>query len=208
MASEGKILYQQGEEAWNNGDYGNAVAFFEQAAKRKYANAWLALGKAYYFGQGVQQDYEKAYLLLQRAREKSKSRVKTAEALYYLAQLFRNGLGVGKSSMRAYNRLKLAAQLKNNDAMYMLGEMHENGECEWNTSRIFRAERWYRDAAFAGNIHAMRRLVKVYENGECGVAQDKVKAAYWSERVAEAEKSIMRNGLATSRRYGDGENGK
>ena len=195
VASEGKSLYQQGEEAWNNGDYGNAVAFFEQAAKRKYANAWLALGKAYYFGQGVQQDYEKAYLLLQRAREKSKSRVKTAEALYYLAQLFRNGLGIGKSSMRAYNRLKLSAQLKNNDAMYMLGEMHENGECEWNTSRTFRAETWYRDAAFAGNIQAMRRLVRIYKYGECDVEKDENKATYWLERVKEAERNIAKKSL-------------
>lgn len=208
LASEGKILYQQGEKAWNNGDYENAVALFEQAVKKKYANARLALGKAYYLGQGVPQDYEAAYLHLQRAREKVKSRAKTAEALYYIAQMFRHGLGVEKSSMRAYNRLKLSAQLGNNDAMYMLGEMHENGECEWNTSRIFRAETWYRDAAFAGNVRAMRRLVKIYKNGECGVSKDEDKATYWLERVTEAEQKYREEGLAMSTKDGGGENGK
>lgn len=150
--------YQSGKQEENAGDYGKAAAHYQKAADLKYAAAELALGKLYYFGQGVSQDYEAAYLYLQRAREKVRSKAKTAEALYYLGQMFRNGLGVEKSSMRAYNRLKLSAQLGNSDAMYMLGEMFENGECAWNKSRRLREEYWYREAAYAGNAQAMRKL--------------------------------------------------
>lgn len=175
--------YQNGKQAENVGDYGKAAAHYKKAADLKYAAAELALGKLYYFGQGVSQDYEAAYLYLQRAREKVRSKAKTAEALYYLGQMFRNGLGVEKSSMRAYNRLKLSARLGNSDAMYILGEMHENDECKWNMSRIFCAKTRYTDAAYAGNIRAMQRLVKMYANGECDVSQDEEKAAYWREQV-------------------------
>ena len=175
--------YQNGKQAENVGDYGKAAAHYKKAADLKYAAAELALGKLYYFGQGVSQDYEAAYLYLQRAREKVRSKAKTAEALYYLGQMFRNGFGVEKSSMRAYNRLKLSAQLGNNDAMYMLGEMFENGECAWNKSRRLREEYWYREAAFAGHVKAMQRLIKMYENGECDVLQDDNEAAYWREQV-------------------------
>lgn len=180
--------YQNGKQAENVGDYGKAAAHYKKAADLKYAAAELALGKLYYFGQGVSQDYEAAYLYLQRAREKVRSKAKTAEALYYLGQMFRNGLGIEKSSMRAYNRLKLSARLGNNDAMYMLGEMFENGECDWNKSRRIREEYWYREAAFAGNVKAMQWLIKMYENGECGVRKDDAEAVYWSEQVKAAEK--------------------
>ena len=175
--------YQSGKQAEDARDYGNAAAHYQKAADLKYAAAELALGKLYYFGQGVSQDYEAAYLYLQRAREKVRSKAKTAEALYYLGQMFRNGFGVEKSSMRAYNRLKLSAQLGNSDAMHMLGEMFENGECAWNKSRRLREEYWYREAAYAGNAQAMQRLIKIYENGECGILQDEEKAAYWREQV-------------------------
>lgn len=175
--------YQSGKQAEEVGDYEKAAVHYQKAADMKYASAELALGKLYYFGKGVPQDYEKAYLHLQRAREKVRSHAQTGEALYYLAQMFRNGLGVGKSSMRAYNRLRLSAKLGNNDAMYMLGEMHENDECKWNTSRIFCAKTWYTDAAYGGNVRAMQRLVKMYENGECDVSQDEEKAAYWRGQV-------------------------
>ncbi len=175
--------YQNGKQAEAVGDYGKAAAHYQKAADLKYAAAELALGKLYYFGQGVPQDYEAAYLYLQRAREKVRSKAKTAEALYYLGQMFRNGLGVEKSSMRAYNRLKLSAQLGNSDAMYMLGEMFENGECAWNKSRRIREEYWYSEAAFAGNAQAMQRLIKIYENGECDALQDEKEAAYWREQL-------------------------
>ncbi len=150
--------YQSGKQAEKAGDYEKAAAHYQKAANLKYASAELALGKLYYFGKGVPQDYEKAYLHLQRAREKVRSHAQTGDTLYYLAQLLQNGFGVEKSSMKAYNRLKLAAQLGNNDDMYMLGEMHENDECKWNTSRIFCAKTWYTDAAYGGNVRAMRRL--------------------------------------------------
>lgn len=179
--------YQSGKHAENAGDYGKAAAHYQKAADLKYATAEIALGKLYYFGQGVSQDYEAAYLYLQRAREKVRSKGKTAEALYYLGQMFRNGLGVGKSSMRAYNRLKLSAQLGNSDAMHMLGEMFENGECTWNKSRRIREEYWYREAAFAGNVKAMQRLIKLYKNGECGVRKDDAEAEYWLEQAEAAE---------------------
>ena len=186
--------YQNGKQAENVGDYGKAAAHYKKAADLKYAAAELALGKLYYFGQGVSQDYEAAYLYLQRAREKVRSKAKTAEALYYLGQMFRNGLGVEKSSMRAYNRLKLSARLGNSDAMYMLGEMFEDGECAWNKSRRLREEYWYREGAYAGNVKAMQRLIKMYENGECDVLKDDNEAAYWREQVEfwkrKREKSI------------------
>ncbi len=186
--------YQSGTQAEKAGDYETAAAHYKKAADLKYAAAELALGKLYYFGQGVSQDYEAAYLYLQRAREKVRSKAKTAEALNYLGQMFRNGLGVEKSSMRAYNRLKLSARLGNSDAMYMLGEMFENGECAWNKSRRLREEYWYREAAFAGHVKAMQRLIKMYENGECDVLQDDNEAAYWREQVEfwkrKREKSI------------------
>lgn len=179
--------YQNGKQAEGVGDYGKAAAHYHKAADLKYAAAELALGKLYYFGQGVSQDYEAAYLYLQRAREKVRSKAKTAEALYYLGQMFRNGLGVEKSSMRAYNRLKLSARLGNSDAMYMLGEMFENVECAWNKSRRLREEYWYREAAYAGNAQAMQRLIKLYKNGECGVLKNDAEAVYWLEQAEAAE---------------------
>lgn len=181
-------VFWLGKQAEEAGDYDAAAMKYQEAVDLKYVPAELALGKLYYFGAGVPQDYEKAHLYLQRAREKIKNREKTAEALYYLAQLFRHGLGVDQSSMRAHNRLQLAAKLGNSDAMCMLGEMFENGECAWNKSRRLREEYWYREAAYAGNTQAMHRLIQLYKNGECGVQKDDAEAEYWSEQVDAAEK--------------------
>lgn len=179
--------YQSGKQAEKAGDYEMAAAHYKKAADLKNASAELALGKLYYFGNGVPQNYEEAHLHLQRARETVKNREEEAEALYYIAQMFRHGLGVKKHFWRAFNRLKLSADLGNNEAMYTLGEMWENGEYEWDSALWPRAKNWYCDAAYAGNVGAMRKLAQYYETGECDFPKNEEEAAYWKERAEVSE---------------------
>ncbi|MCV2509205.1 MAG: hypothetical protein N4Q32_02065, partial [Neisseriaceae bacterium] len=69
----------------------------EQIQNTSYSNQsidsdierWLKLGQDYFYGQGVEQDYTQARSYFLQAAEK-----KDAKAIYYLAMIYEEGLGV------------------------------------------------------------------------------------------------------------------
>ena len=183
---EAKTLYQQGEEALQKREYHRAIEFFGQAAERGYARAELALGKAYYLGPGVPQNFEKAFSQFQRARETVETLEDKAEALYYLAQMLRSGFGVKKDVSQAVDYLERAVALGNCKAAKLLGRMYAEGmgvEVDGNKAVAF-----YERVANE-DFWAMMTLGEMYAKG-IGVSVDGEKAVAWYEKAASLETDV------------------
>lgn len=181
MANEGEDLYQQGEEALNNGDYAKAITLFEQAAERKSSRAELALGKVFYLGPGVPQDFERAFSHFQRAKETVDNQEDKAEALYYLAQMLRSGFGVERNLPTALDFLLQSADLGNCKALRLLGRIYSEGLGVAVDGR--KALAFYERAA-ENDYRAKMALGEIYSKG-IGVPVDGNKAVAWYEKAAE-----------------------
>ena len=76
-SSQSERNYEQGSAAWEQGDYGTAVSFLQQAYKYGNTDAAYLLSLCYRSGEGVPQDVQQADQLLEEALEK-----KSGLALY------------------------------------------------------------------------------------------------------------------------------
>ena len=82
----------------------------------------------------------------------------------------------------AFGYYKLAAELGNADAQYMLGLLYSNGQGVEQDQR--EAVKWYRKAAEQGHKSAQFNLGVRYDNGQ-GVEQDQTEAVNWYRKAAE-----------------------
>lgn len=85
-------------------NYGEAIKWFERAAKQNHSAAELNLGLLYKHGRGVLQDFSVAGQWFEKAARKGH-----AEAEYQLGTLFKVGEGVKHDMKRAYAWYNLAA---------------------------------------------------------------------------------------------------
>ena len=101
------------------------VAHFEKCrlrAEAGEAQGQSMLGFCYFVGQGVEQDYEKAFLWLRRAA------VKDSDAQMILAHAYYNGEGVPQDHAAAVSWYRKAVELGNPRAMVNLGSCYQRGE--------------------------------------------------------------------------------
>lgn len=146
LKKEGKMQealhwYQEAAEGGNPGDWyevGNlcfdgadgvpkdeayAVECFEKELARnpRHTGANNVLGKAYYYGRGVAQDYAKAYQLLSTAYGTGNT-----WGVFYLGSCCFNGWGTPQDYKQARIFLE-QVDWQNSDAFYMRGYMYANG---------------------------------------------------------------------------------
>ncbi|GBL43520.1 secretory immunoglobulin A-binding protein EsiB [Verrucomicrobiota bacterium] len=101
------------------------VVHFEKCRLRAEAGdaeGQSMLGFCYFVGQGVEKDYEKAFLWLRRAA------VKDSDAQMILAHAYRNGEGVPQDHAAAVSWYRKAVELGNPRAMVNLGSCYQRGE--------------------------------------------------------------------------------
>ncbi|QHZ97005.1 sel1 repeat family protein [Pasteurella multocida] len=138
------------------------------------------LGILYARGQGVPQDFEKAYWWFSEAAEKG-----SIKAINNLAVFYLQGHGVKQDIRHSITLFEKTANSGSLDAMLVLGQIYEN-----ELNQMTQAFKWYKKAAEAGNHDAQFRLAVMYENGE-GTKKNKKQAVYWYQKV-----SVQQNELA------------
>ncbi|ALO45928.1 tetratricopeptide repeat protein [Pseudohongiella spirulinae] len=143
--------YYAGVDARDAGDLETAVALFTQAADNGLAIAQYNLGVMYFTGEGVAQDYERAFHYTQMAAEQGH-----VNAMVNLGVLYYNQLGVKPDWM----------------AVWPLSLINRN--------RHYReAAHWYGLAAEYDHGGAQYYLATLYDNG-LGVEQDLSEAYMWT----------------------------
>ena len=120
--------------------------------------AQLQLGRFYFRGDGVEQDYEKAYWWFSEAAEKG-NRV----ALTNLGILYAGGYGVKKDLDHAISLLEQTASDNDSQAMLVLGMLYYQ---ELRIKNFDKAFKWLEKGAQQGNEEARYRLALMYERGE------------------------------------------
>ena len=142
-------------------------------------SACAYLGKMYYEGTGVAQNYNEAFKWYQKAADNG-----VTGAYTWLGVMYYNGQGVAQNYEKAFLWTKKAAENGAADAFvgFGLGVMYYNGQgVAQNYNEAFK---WFQKAADNGVAGAFAYLGKMYYAGD-GVAQNYEKAFLWTKKAAE-----------------------
>lgn len=159
------------------------------AAARGNAAAQFEIGSRYAKGNGIKQDYGKAFEWYSRAAAQS-----LAPAQYRLAALYERGRGVKKDPAMARVWYTRAAEQGNVKAMHNLAVMVSSGEGRKPDHAA--AAKWFTEAARLGLTDSQFNLGILYEAG-LGVKKNPVEAYQWFALAAargdkEAQKRTKR----------------
>ncbi len=157
--------------AYAAGNFANAVNLFQPLAEKGNASAQYNLGKMYYLGQGVLQDYKEAMRWSRLAAEQGNTLAQhNLGVMYYLGQ------GVLQDHKEAMKWSRLAAEQGNASAQNNLGKMYYLGQGAPQDNK--EAAKWFRLAAEQGYAKAQVELGVLYMLGH-GVSQDNIQALMW-----------------------------
>ena len=149
-------------------------------------SACAYLGKMYYEGTGVAQNYNEAFKWYQKAADNG-----VTGAYTWLGVMYYNGQGVAQNYEKAFLWTKKAAENGAADAYVGLGVMYCKGQgVAQNYNEAFK---WYQKAADNGVASAFAYLGEMYYAGD-GVAQNYNEAFKWFQKAAD-------NGITTGIYY-------
>jgi uncharacterized protein len=114
---------EDGQAAYNRGDYATALKLFRPLAEQGNASAQTNIGWAYEQGSGVKQDFKEAMKWYRLAAEQG-----FRQAEYELGVMYYRGSGVPKNLQDAMKWYRMAAAQGDPRAQYNLGFMYANGE--------------------------------------------------------------------------------
>lgn len=120
--------YDDGLQAYENGDYQEAIKLWDQSANDGDSNSQEKLGELYYNGLGVPQDYKEAARLYTLSANQGND---VAQIL--LALMYESGQGVSQNYEEAQRLLTLSASQGNAVAQYNLGLLYENMKSQTDT---------------------------------------------------------------------------
>lgn len=125
---------------------------FQNGADAGNAEDQCNLGKCYYQGQGVPQNYYSAVIWFRKSAEQ-----KWAEGQYYLGRSYYYGQGFTKPDYeQAVRWLDKAAKQNHADAQYQLGLCYEKGQGVKQDLKT--ARKWFDKAAKNGNVKANKKI--------------------------------------------------
>ncbi len=191
-----KNSYEQGMEYYWNEEYESAFPYIRSAADQGLADAQLALGYMYEYGQGVEQSYEKAAEYYRSAADQG-----LADAQNNLGLLYENGQGVEQSYEKAAEYYRSAADQGLAEAQKNLGLLYANGQGVEQSYE--KAAEYYRSAADQGLADAQLALGYMYANGQ-GVEQSYEKAAEYCRAAADQGNAVGQNNLGDLYEKGQG----
>ena len=147
------------------------------SAERGDATAQYDLGRLYYYGKGMPQDYAEAMGWARKAADQGDAR-----AQYDVGYLYQHGQGVTQDSAEAVRWFRKAADQGEARAECSLGNMYFYGR---GVARDYGdALRWYRKSADQGNAFGQQSVGSMLYHG-IGVPQDYAEAARWYRRAAD-----------------------
>jgi|GEM_PF-1388129 len=136
----------------------------------------LDLGRQYANGEGVDQDYDQAFLLIEQAAEQG-----LAEAQYDLSQFYVKGYVVDKNLHTAESLLNQAAEKGLVEAQVALGRLYSSPKKE--VQDYTAARLWFQQAAKQGSTQAMEAIAVMCVRGQGGV-ESYAQAAEWLHLAA------------------------
>ena len=140
-------------------------------------SACAYLGKMYYEGTGVAQNYNEAFKWYQKAADNG-----VTGAYIWLGVMYYNGQGVAQNYEKAFLWSKKAAENGAADAYVGLGIMYCKGQGV--AQNYGEAIQWFQKAVDNGDAVAYGWLVGMYYNGQ-GVSQNYGEAFKWTKKAAE-----------------------
>lgn len=170
--------FEDGQAAFDNGDYETAFRVWHPLAKNGHAGAQLGLGTMYGGGLGVPPNDTAAVLWIKMAAEKG-----DAAAQLVLSGIYEDGrYGVPRDLQAAMSWIRKAAEQGNLFAQYRLGDVYLYSFMRVPKDSAMAAS-WYRKAAEQGLRNAQYELGLLYLNGE-GVPQDYALGHMWFNLAA------------------------
>ena len=149
----------------------------KEAAESGDVEAQFNLAMSYSFGDGVEQNFEKALSLFLKSANQGDAR-----AQYYLGVMYSNGHGTSTDLDQAFKWFSKSAIQGDADAQCELGMMYLQGRgVEKNEKEAFEN---FLKSAEQGQADAQNNLAVSYEAGE-GVEKDVSQAAIWYRKAAE-----------------------
>jgi len=141
--------FEDGEEAYERGDYSTALILFKKTAEQGNAEAQINLGIMYVEGLGVEQDDSKAVKWFRKSAEQG-----NAEAQGLLGTLYENGLGVPQDYTEALKWYRKAAEQGNADSQREIGYLYAKGQ--GTRKNFIEAFAWFHIAAEVGDEKAQQ----------------------------------------------------
>ncbi|MBQ4405706.1 MAG: sel1 repeat family protein [Bacteroidales bacterium] len=160
----------------NKPNYNEAVNYFTMAANNGNGYAQAYLGLCHYLGNGVEQNFDKAFIWFQKTEQFNVSWVQ-----YYLGECYLNGYGVKKDDNKAFDLFETAANYGDSLAQKRLGDLWFYGH--YNNNIYYmpdykNAAGWYEKSANQGNADAQAALGTCYFEGK-GVEKNVGIATSW-----------------------------
>ena len=170
----GFLLYQEG---FYTGEYDDEmIPVYREAADLGNPCAVDSLGNRYYYGNGVVQDYKKAFEWYQKAAEQGHVAAQCNIGIcYYFGQ------GVVQDYTKAAEWFQKAAEQGNALAQHNIGSLYKNGQGV--TQDYEKAMEWYLKAAKQGHADAQCDIGDCYYFGR-GVDKSYEKAFKWYLKAA------------------------
>ena len=156
---------------------GDGPSKLRARAEQGDPEAQFNLGRIYYHGQGVPENYDEAARWMRRAADQG-----YANAQYALGVNYFDGKGVPQDNTEAMRWFRKAAEQGYADAENALGFMYYRGKGVPQDSA--EAVRWWRKAAEQGDATGQRYLGFSYAEGR-GVAKDHTEAVRWYRKAAD-----------------------
>ena len=141
--------FHKGLVAYQIGDYATALREWRLLAGQGNVDAQFNLGRMYYDGEGVTQNYKEAARLYGLAAAQG-----VASAQFNLGVMYDNGQGLTQDDKEAARLYGLAAAQGDASAQHNLGGMYANGEGVIQ-DKVY-AHMWLNIAASTGNANAVK----------------------------------------------------
>lgn len=170
---------EDGQAAYNRGDYATALKLFRPLAEQGNADAQNNLGWLYEQGSGVKRDFKEAMKWYRSAAEQG-----SARAEYSLGVLYQRGSGVPKNLQEAIKWYRMAAAQGDPKAQYNLGFMYANGEGV--TQNLPRGHMWWSlaaksEAAAWASLDALSKIMTKKQIAEAQALARKCEASNYKQ---------------------------
>lgn len=156
-----------------------ANEWFRKAADNGHPIAAYEVGRAHLYGEGAEEDPDRAYSYMKAATEAGHE-----EARYLLAGMVSSGIGVEADRRKALEMYKELALDGHPEANVYVGVSYFNGEPGIYERDEAEARNWFKRAAELGDVNGMVFLARSYANTR-KLPRDYVKAYYWFTKAAQ-----------------------
>lgn len=175
-------LFRQADKSYAKGDYGAALASWDNASELGSIAALNHMGWLYYDGLGTEQDYGKAMELFLRAVDQGSS-----AAMNYIGDMYKQGIGVELDRDEARRWYDKADQVDSEEFINFMVMRHYKGvfreKLSFKQQDYSEALQKYIQKAEEGDTASMNRIGRMYYYSFAG-KQDHIKSLKWFMKAA------------------------